>query len=158
MRITSNPRTPIPSIDLKDELLLKFFVTYWQNLLKLNDWEITVLVVDPETLGENTWGDCSPDNKRKRALIRVLDPDLDLHANCQCHSLRYNMAATLLHEILHIPLSTLHVTSERSDEEEFLINSMSAALLELASGIFTQDEPGESNPELAVCGVSTAGR
>ena len=101
----------------------------WQHRLKLDDWKIEARIVriwelKPDTLGNVKW------NRDKRsAVIRVLNPvDYDLPAD----KIAADIENTVVHELLHVRLSSLPKDKGNPKVEEGVVNSIAQALLDSA--------------------------
>jgi hypothetical protein len=89
--------------------------TYWQRLLRLQDWDVDVRVVRRATLGSpGSCGSCEGGTYR-RAIIRIADP-VDFTPD-EPARLR-DMEDTLLHELLHLHLHDLRVPRAKEGERE----------------------------------------
>ena len=104
----------------------------WQKRLKLQDWNIALVVsrateLKPKTLGNIHW-----DTEKKTATLRVLDPaDYKLPFDEMLQDLEF----TVVHELIHLELSPVLSPLQRNDanrrEEEHAVNHMADALLKL---------------------------
>jgi len=107
-------------------------LSVWQKRLRLQDWNISLVVsraaeLKPKTLGNIHW-----DNDKKTATIRVLDPaDYKLPFDEMLQDLEF----TVVHELIHLELSPVLSPLQRNDanrrEEEHAVNHMADALLKL---------------------------
>jgi hypothetical protein len=76
-------------------------VEYWQRVLHLEEWQITVALVGSTDLDKGTLGDIEPDRSRRSAVMRVR------HAHESDLRGRYatsEMNNTILHEMVHLRL------------------------------------------------------
>ncbi|HEY1335945.1 MAG TPA: hypothetical protein VGF59_00480 [Bryobacteraceae bacterium] len=100
----------------------------WQKRLNLQDWNISVIMsrttdLKPKTLGNIHW-----DADKKTAVIRVLDPAdyrMDFQAMLQ------DMEFTVVHELIHLELSSLPRSDASRRDEEHAVNQIADALLKL---------------------------
>ncbi len=115
-------RTPLAEQHLRARLAV------WQGRLKLTDWRIYLRMVPATTLREGTLGNIRWDTPRKEATIRVLDPSE--YSGAYDATLR-DMEFTVVHELLHLVLSSLPRSEASRTDEEHAVNSMTEALLEL---------------------------
>ncbi|MBS1827306.1 MAG: hypothetical protein JST93_18460 [Acidobacteria bacterium] len=100
----------------------------WQDRLKLTGWNIGIRMVHPGTLRQGTLGNIRWDAAVKQANIRVLDA-----ADYQRpygDTIR-DMEFTVVHELLHLVLSSLPRSEASRSDEEFAVNRMTDALLNL---------------------------
>jgi hypothetical protein len=104
----------------------------WQKRLHLQDWKISLLVVRTADLKPKTLGNIHWDGEKKTAVIHVLDPtDYKLSAQAMLDDMEF----TVVHELIHLELSPVLAPLQRNDanrmEEEYTVNHMADALLEL---------------------------
>lgn len=78
---------------------------YWQERLRLRDWDILVTIGRMGDLGAGTLGDCDMGSGCKRqAKIRLLHPDDITGQQFWFDSQCWDWELTLVHELLHIHL------------------------------------------------------
>lgn len=104
----------------------------WQKRLNLQDWNLSVAVVRASELRPKTLGNIHWDLDKKTALIHVLDPaDYTL----PFHDMLNDIEFTVVHELIHLELVPVLTDEKRTDanrrQEEFAVNHMAAALLQL---------------------------
>ena len=130
------PSAPTPESPRERSLLAEKYaverLSVWQKRLKLQDWNISLIVsrateLKPKTLGNIHW-----DTDKKTATIRVLDPaDYKLPFDEMLQDLEF----TVVHELIHLELSPVLSPLQRNDanrrEEEHAVNYMADALLKL---------------------------
>jgi hypothetical protein len=75
---------------------LAVVVAYWQDVLRLRDWEIDAAFVSPLVLGD-ALGQSQIDLLSRRASIRLAET-ADV---VQLHGVGYDWQETLIHEMLH---------------------------------------------------------
>jgi hypothetical protein len=107
----------------------------WQKRLNLQDWKITVALARASELKPKTLGNVHWDSEKKTALIHVLDPaDYTLPFEAMLKDMEF----TVVHELIHLELSPVLAPLQRTDEnrrdEEFAVNHMAQALLDLDRG------------------------
>lgn len=100
----------------------------WQQRLKLENWKISVTTtrlteLKPKTLGNIHW-----DADKKTALIRVLSPS---DYQFSCSDALKDIEFTIVHELIHLELSSLPHSDASRREEEHAVNQITQALLEL---------------------------
>ena len=100
----------------------------WQERLKLSDWRITWAMARRSDLKPNTVGQIHWDKPSKSASILVLDPsDYRMPQNAMLD----DMELTIIHELVHLKLTSLpHSEASRGSEEE-AVNGLSEALFAL---------------------------
>jgi hypothetical protein len=107
----------------------------WQKRLNLQDWKITVAVARASELKPKTLGNIHWDTDKKTALIHVLDPS---DYTLPCEAMLKDMEFTVVHELIHLELSPVLAPLQRTDEnrrdEEYAVNHMAQALLDLDRG------------------------
>lgn len=100
----------------------------WQKRLKLENWKISIIVsrtgdLRPKTLGNIHW-----DADHMTAVIRVLDP---ADYRLACPAMLEDMEVTVVHELVHLELSSLPRPQASRHEEEYAVSRISDALLKL---------------------------
>jgi len=100
----------------------------WQNRLALQDWKISLQVIrlsefKPKTIGGIRW-----DSDTKTAEIKVLDP--------RDYKMSYedtlkDLELTVVHELVHLQLSSLPRSEASRSAEEKAVNRISEALVAL---------------------------
>lgn len=101
---------------------------YWQDILRLNSWDIEFLFSNREDLeGDmNNYGECDLDDLNEEAVIRVW--------NDNNKDPKHDIEHTLVHELLHIILSRLDLPRKKCKTEEQIINSLAKTLVNLRGG------------------------
>ncbi len=100
----------------------------WQQRLKLQDWKIAVVMAHPSDLKPKTLGNIHWDADKKSAVIRVLDAaDYQLG----CRDMLDDMEFTVVHELIHLELSSLPRSEASRRDEEYAVNQIADALLAL---------------------------
>ncbi len=100
----------------------------WQQRLALDDWKISIVMshrsdLKPKTLGNIRW-----DADTKRATIRVLAP---VEYEKKCGEMLDDMEFTVVHELIHLELSSLPRSEASRRVEEHAVNRLADALLKL---------------------------
>lgn len=100
----------------------------WQQRLKLSDWQITWTMARKSDLKPNTVGQIHWDKPSKRASILVMDScDYRMPFNAMLD----DMELTIIHELVHLKLTSLpHSEASRGSEEQ-AVNGLSEALFAL---------------------------
>lgn len=125
------PETPQePTRAERERLATKYVhdrLLFWQQRLKLQDWNIAVLTVHPTDLRHRTLGNVHWDMDKKSAVIRVMDA-----ADYQTpfHDTINDMEFTIVHELIHLELASLPRSEASRSDEEFAINHIADALLQ----------------------------
>lgn len=130
----ASPRTatvPNPAIVESREFAQKYVaekLTLWQQNLKLTDWQISWALTHRSDLKPHTVGQIHWDMPRKNAAILVLDPaDYCMPFNAMLD----DMELTIIHELVHLKLTSLpHSEASRGSEEQ-AVNGISEALFAL---------------------------
>ena len=116
---------------------LDTLTSYWQGVLKLNDWEIRTRTVRLEDLGEGELGGSTRTPASRLMTIRVLDP----RDYAKCAEVNHlvpksnkqilrDIEDTIIHEIMHLRLRELVLATEYRDTvEETLVNRLTSGLL-----------------------------
>ena len=100
----------------------------WQQRLKLDDWKISIVMAHPSDLKPRTLGNIHWDADKKTAMIRVLDAS-DYQLGCR--DMLDDMEFTVVHELIHLELSSLPRSEASRRDEEFAVNQIADALLKL---------------------------
>ena len=100
----------------------------WEERLKLSDWRITWAMAHRSDLKPNTVGQIHWDKPSKCASILVLDSsDYRMPFNAMLD----DMELTIIHELVHLKLTSLpHSEASRGSEEQ-AVNGISEALFAL---------------------------
>lgn len=120
----------------------------WQGRLNLANWKISLLVSHASDLKPKTMGNVHWDSQKRTAIIRVLDPaDYQL----ACRDALADMEMTVVHELVHLELSSLPRSQASRHEEELAVNRIADALLRLdrQSGAATTSSTAASTPTAA---------
>jgi hypothetical protein len=100
----------------------------WQKRLKLEGWNITFKLVHPSELKPKTLGNIHWDSDVKSASIKVLSPaDYKLPFPDALKDMEF----TIVHELVHLQLSSLPRNEASRSAEEKAVNTLTEALLEL---------------------------
>ena len=100
----------------------------WQRRLALQDWNLNIKLVRASELKPKTLGNIHWDHDTKTATIRVLDVlDYKLPQN----EMLQDMEFTVVHELIHLQLSSLPRSDASRRAEERAVNQITDALLKL---------------------------
>ena len=105
---------------------------YWQEVLRLQDWDVMVRLARGNGLDlpADSQGRCNWSEQRRSALIRVVD-----HADYDREIIHpQNHEETLVHELLHLkcaPFDTFKEDTAENTAMEQMIVSVAAALVHL---------------------------
>ncbi|MBZ5579511.1 MAG: hypothetical protein LAP40_23370 [Acidobacteriia bacterium] len=100
----------------------------WQQRLHLGDWNISIVFTRARDLKPRTLGNIHWEADKKAAVIRVLDPS-DYRLSHQ--DMLQDMEFTVVHELIHLDLSSLPRSEASRRDEEFAVNRLAEALLNL---------------------------
>jgi hypothetical protein len=122
-----------PSPDVRDcarmsETYVTERLAVWQQRLKLQDWKITITMAHPSDLKPKTLGNIHWDADKKSAVIRVLD---SADYRLTCRDMLDDMEFTVVHELIHLELSSLPRSEASRRDEEYAVNQIADALLAL---------------------------
>jgi len=101
---------------------------FWQRRLNLADWKISLVMSHPTDLKPKTLGNIHWEAAKKTALIRVLDAS---DYKVSCGEALSDMELTLVHELVHLELSSLPRSPASRHEEELAVNRIADALVQL---------------------------
>ena len=110
------------------EQFIKKRLINWQERLKLADWKISIRMVRSDQLRRGTLGSIRWDATTKAATIRVLHPT---EYQASYDSTLRDMEFTIVHELIHLVLSSLPRSEASRSDEEHAVNRMAEALLNL---------------------------
>ena len=102
----------------------------WQQRLKLQEWSVSVIVSRPSELRQGTLGSIHWDAAKKTAVIRVLEVP-ESASDQQKSAALSDIECTIVHELIHLDLALLPKTDTSRTDEEFAVNHLADALLEL---------------------------
>ena len=106
----------------------------WQGILRLNDWDITILI-DRKYNFEltNVWGECKAFLCDKEAFIRIIDP-IDINS-----LFRFDMEELLIHELLHCHFKPFEAEDGTLEDklQEQVIQTLAKSLLNLKRKVVT---------------------
>jgi len=100
----------------------------WQKRLNLESWNITVQVARTTELKPRTLGNIHWDAEKKKAVIKVLDP---ADYTMALPEMLADLEFTVVHELIHLELSSLPRSEASRSEEEQAVNQIARALLAL---------------------------
>ena len=101
----------------------------WQEILKLNDWDVRVNLGRPDELSEpDREGEVFINIAKGEALIYLLDPDIQYD-----FPFPYDMEKVLVHELLHLSCATFEPEDDplRHDLWERMVEQTAKTLVEL---------------------------
>jgi hypothetical protein len=113
------------------ETFVKERLAVWQQRLNLADWKITIIMSHPSDLKPRTLGNIHWDADKKSAVIRVLDAS---EYKMTYHDMLDDMEFTVVHELIHLELSSLPRSEASRRDEEHAVNQITEALLKLDRG------------------------
>jgi hypothetical protein len=132
--VLSTPAQPANSEPTPHErgLQAEGFVTgrlaVWQQRLNLQDWKISIVMSHPGDLKPKTLGNIHWDADKKSAVIRVLDAS---DYRLPFREMLEDMEFTVVHELIHLELSSLPRSDASRRDEEHAVNQIADALLKL---------------------------
>ncbi|HLI86089.1 MAG TPA: hypothetical protein VKV17_19390 [Bryobacteraceae bacterium] len=100
----------------------------WQQRLTLQDWKISIIMSHPSDLKPRTLGNIHWDSDKKSAVIRVLDAS---DYKMAYKDMIDDMEFTVVHELIHLELSSLPRSEASRRDEEHAVNQIAGALLKL---------------------------
>ncbi len=124
--------SPIVTSQAREATAQKFInqaLQVWQARLNLKNWNIHVQLVHPDELEPKTLGNIHWDSNNKHATIDVLSSyDYTLPTPAMLN----DMEMTVVHELVHLHLAALPRTDATRRNEEYVVNQISRALLNLS--------------------------
>ena len=100
----------------------------WQQRLNLQDWKISIVMAHQNELKPKTLGNIHWESDKKTAVIRVLDAS---DYKMAFRDMLDDMEFTVVHELIHLELSSLPRSDASRREEEHAVNQITDALLKL---------------------------
>ena len=100
----------------------------WQTRLNLQDWKISIVMAHQSELKPKTLGNIHWESDKKTAVIRVLDAS---DYKMTFREMLDDMEFTVVHELIHLELSSLPRSDASRREEEHAVNQITDALLKL---------------------------
>jgi hypothetical protein len=129
--ILAAPPVPIAvgqTCDAQADGFLNARLGLWQQRLNLADWKISLVMSHASDLKPKTLGNIHWDSTRMAAVIRVLDAS---DYRVACRDALADMEVTLVHELVHLELSSLPRSQASRHEEELAVNRIAEAFLRL---------------------------
>lgn len=100
----------------------------WQQRLNLQDWKISIVMTHQSELKPKTLGNIHWESDKRTAVIRVLDAS---DYKMPFREMLDDMEFTVVHELIHLELSSLPRSDASRREEEHAVNQITGALLKL---------------------------
>ena len=128
---TNNPPLPnatAPECAVQPESFLGGRLSFWQQRLRLADWKISIVMSQASDLKPKTLGNIHWDTDKKTAVIRVLNA---AEYQLSCRDMLNDMELTVVHELVHLELSSLPRSQASRREEEHAVIRITDALLAL---------------------------
>ncbi len=120
--------TDVAGRRLAAEEFVKARLVIWQQRLKLDDWKISIVMSRSSDLKPHSLGNIRWDKSKMSAVIRVLDVS---EYKMGPHEMLNDMEFTVLHELIHLQLSSLPRSEASRSDEEHAVNRIADALLKL---------------------------
>lgn len=98
----------------------------WQKRLKLEGWNISVVLAHREELKAKTLGGIRWDKGKHTATISVMDPASYAMSIAEMLA---DMEFTIVHELVHLELASLPRSGASRTQEEIAVNRIADALL-----------------------------
>jgi len=124
----SAPAAATPVCTAQAEGFLNARLAIWQQRMNLEEWKISIEISHPADLKPRTLGNIHWDTNKKAAVIRVLNAS-DYQVSCR--EALSDMELTVVHELVHLELSSLPRSQASRREEEFAVNRIAGALIQL---------------------------
>jgi len=100
----------------------------WQQRLNLTGWDVKVALVRPSELEPKTLGNIHWDLDTRNATIDVLSA---YDYTMPTHEMLDDMEFTIVHELVHLQLATLPKNASSVRNEEYAVNQIARALIDL---------------------------
>jgi hypothetical protein len=128
MAAQGDSATPVQDRELVSANYVNERLLVWQQRLNLQDWKITIIMSHPSDLKPRTLGNIHWDADKKSAVIRVLDAS---DYKLPFKEMLDDMEFTVVHELIHLELSSLPRSEASRRDEEHAVNQITDALLKL---------------------------
>lgn len=103
-------------------------LTVWQSRLGLDEWKVSIILTKRSDLKPRTLGGIHWDKKKHTAVINVMHPsDYEMSRD----AMFLDMEETVVHELIHLKLSSLNRSEAARSSEEEAVNGLAGALLKL---------------------------
>jgi hypothetical protein len=129
--LRADQQVPPPSAQERTETIVSYVnerLALWQQRLNLQDWKISVIMSHQNELKPKTLGNIHWESDKKTAVIRVLDAS---DYKMPFREMLDDMEFTVVHELIHLELSSLPRSDASRREEEHAVNQITDALLKL---------------------------
>ena len=124
--------TPEPNIQREQHSMAQSFLVerlwLWQTRLSLTAWNIQLKLIRASELRPKTLGNIHWDAGTHTAEIHVLAPE---DYKLSTHDMLADMEFTVVHELVHLQLSSLPRSEASRSAEEHAVNQLTQALLNL---------------------------
>jgi hypothetical protein len=124
--------TPAPDIQREQHLMAQSFLgeklSLWQKRLSLASWNIRLKFTRSSELRPKTLGNIHWDANTHTAEIHVLAPE---DYKLSTRDMLADMEFTVVHELVHLQLSSLPRSEASRSAEEHAVNQITQALLDL---------------------------
>jgi hypothetical protein len=130
--LTQIPKTPPLKPDQRETLAQSFIkdkLQFWQKRLNLQSWNIAIKLVRNSSLKPQTLGNIHWDAGSMQATIAVQS---SYDYNVPLQDMLDDMEFTVVHELVHLQLSSLPRSDASRSAEEHAVNEITQALLNLA--------------------------
>ena len=126
-----NPSLTTASLDETVALCARFTsekLDLWKTRLGLAGWQIAIIMTKRADLKPKTLGGIRWDKGKRTAVISVLHPS---DYQVPEPAMLLDMEETVVHELLHLKLSSLNKSEAARSSEEEAVNGIAGALLQL---------------------------
>ena len=115
--------------EARAQIFVKAKLQFWQQRLNLQKWEINAQLVRNTSLKPKTLGNIHWDAETMQATI---DVQSSYDYNLPFQQMLDDMEFTVVHELVHLQLSSLPRSEASRSAEEHAVNEITQALLNLA--------------------------
>jgi hypothetical protein len=133
VEVSPTTQPPVPCITEREQrqFAARFVeekLAVWRQRLKLENWNISVVMIRRSDLKPKTLGGIRWDKGKKSAVISVLDTS---EYRLAFHAMLDDMEFTIVHELVHLELAALPRSEASRTSEEHSVNQIAEALIEL---------------------------
>lgn len=108
--------------------VLAEYVVKWQEILRLQDWDITIRFAKAGEIEDGDLGSTECHRETMDAQILIMEPGKGAKSKWADES---DVELTIVHELMHVRLDQLRIPDERSEDEETVIERLSRILVKL---------------------------
>ncbi len=126
--VSAFAQTPAPETHTDAQQFVDEKLAVWRQRLKLENWQISMVMTRPSDLPPKTLGGIRWDKNKKSAVIWVLDAS---GYRLPFREMLDDMELTIVHELVHLDLASLPRGQASRGSEERAVSGIAEAMLGL---------------------------